>query len=252
MGLYAISGSASGIGAAVRVELEKRGHRVIGIDIEKADIIADLSTREGRAGAITAVLTQAPDGIDGLIPCAGLGPQVEPWSTIISVNFYGTVTLVEGLKDLLAARKGVVIIISSNSASLPGLNEELVKSMLDGDENKTRKLADSLDGHNSYAGSKLALTRWMRRKSPEWAREGVRMNAVAPGATMTPLLQAGLDHPLYGDAIRNFPIPTGSFGSPGQIAAMVLFLLGPEAAFCNGAVFFVDGGTDAMIRPDSF
>jgi len=69
---------------------------------------------------------------------------------------------------------------------------------------------------------------------------------------MTPLLQAGLDHPLYGDAIRNFPIPTGSFGSPVQIAAMVLFLLSPEAAFCNGSVFFVDGGTDAMIRPDSF
>ena len=111
MGLYAITGSASGIGAAVRVELEKRGHDAIGIDIEKANIIADLSTREGRASAITAVLTRASEGLDGFIPCAGLGPQVEPWSTIVSVNFYGTVTLVEGLKDRLAARKGVVVII---------------------------------------------------------------------------------------------------------------------------------------------
>ena len=69
---------------------------------------------------------------------------------------------------------------------------------------------------------------------------------------MTPLLQGGLDHPQLGEAIRNFPIPTGGFGSPEQVAAVFLFLLGAEAAFCNGAVFFVDGGTDAMLRPDDF
>jgi NAD(P)-dependent dehydrogenase (short-subunit alcohol dehydrogenase family) len=252
MGLYAITGSASGIGAAVRAGLEKQGHSVIAIDIVNAEVMADLSTEEGRASTIEAVLARASDGLDGLITCAGLGPQTESWSTIVSLNFYGTVSLVRGLKDCLAARKGVVVIISSNSASLPGLNRELVDSMLEGNEERSRSLALELDGHNGYAGSKLALTRWMRRNSADWTRQGVRMNAVAPGATMTPLLQAGLDDPLYGEAIRNFPIPTGSFGSPEQIAAMVLFLLSPEAAFCSGAVFFVDGGTDAMIRPDSF
>ena len=110
----------------------------------------------------------------------------------------------------------------------------------------------TLDAHRAYAGSKLALTRWVRRHAPDWARAGVRLNVVAPGAVMTPLLQGGLDHPVFGSAIRDFPIPTGGFGTPDQVAAAVTFLLGPEAAFCCGSVLFVDGGTDAMFRPDQY
>jgi NAD(P)-dependent dehydrogenase (short-subunit alcohol dehydrogenase family) len=252
MGRYAITGSASGIGAAVRAGLEGQGHEVIGVDLEKAEIIADLSTPAGRAAAVEAVVARAQGGLDGLVSCAGIGPQTEPWSTIVSLNFYGSVAMVGGLKALVAARKGVVVVISSNSASLPGLDPELVESMLEGDEARSRDLVERLDGHQAYAGSKLALTRWMRRHSSTWASQGVRLNAVAPGATMTPLLQGGLDHPQFGEAIRNFPIPTGGFGAPEQVAAAVLFLLGAEAAFCNGAVLFVDGGTDALLRPDDF
>jgi NAD(P)-dependent dehydrogenase (short-subunit alcohol dehydrogenase family) len=251
MAVYAMTGSATGIGAATRVGLEKQGHEVIGVDIKDAEIIADLSTPQGRSAALQEVRARAPDGLAGFIPCAGVGPQVEPWSTIVSLNFYGVVELVKGLKDLIAARNGVVVLISSNSSTLPGLDQDLVESMLAEDEARTRELILGLNGHNAYAGSKLALTRWMRRQSSTWAPEGVRLNAVAPGATMTPLLQAGLDSE-FGQQIRDFPIPTGGFGAPEHIAATVLFLLSPEAAFCNGAVFFVDGGTDAMIRPDSF
>jgi NAD(P)-dependent dehydrogenase (short-subunit alcohol dehydrogenase family) len=252
MGRYAITGSASGIGAAVRAGLEGQGHEVIGVDLEKAEIIADLATPAGRAAAVDAVVARAPGGLDGLVSSAGIGPQTEPWSTIVSLNFYGSVAMVEGLKAPIAARRGVVVVISSNSASLPGLDPDLVESMLEGDEARSRDLVERLDGHQAYAGSKLALTRWMRRHSSTWAGEGVRLNAVAPGATMTPLLQGGLDSPQFGEAIRNFPIPTGGFGAPEQVAAAVLFLLGAEAAFCNGAVLFVDGGTDALLRPDHF
>jgi len=53
-------------------------------------------------------------------------------------------------------------------------------------------------------------------------------------------------------AIRNFPVPIGKFGTPPQIAAAVCFLLSPEASFCCGSVLFVDGGTDTMLRPDSY
>ncbi len=78
------------------------------------------------------------------------------------------------------------------------------------------------------------------------------MNAIAPGATMTPLLKVGLDHPEYGKAIRDFKVPMGDFGTPDQIAQAVMFLLSEAASFCCGSVLFVDGGTDAMLRPDSF
>jgi len=66
------------------------------------------------------------------------------------------------------------------------------------------------------------------------------------------LLQGGLDHPTLGAAIRGFPIPLGGFGDPGRVAAAIAFLLGPDAAFCCGTVLFVDGGSDALLRPDAF
>jgi NAD(P)-dependent dehydrogenase (short-subunit alcohol dehydrogenase family) len=85
-----------------------------------------------------------------------------------------------------------------------------------------------------------------------WAGAGIRLNAVAPGATLTPLLRDGLDQPVMGAAIRGLPIPLGGgFASPDAIAGAIAFLLGPDAAFCCGAVLFVDGGSDALLRPNA-
>ncbi len=255
MRTVAITGSASGIGAATRRRLECDGTQVIGVDVRDADIRADLTSPAGRAAAIAGIRERATAGLHGLVVCAGVGPQVEPWSTIVSLNYFGAQALLAGLRErLAAAAPSAAVAISSNSAVLPGADTELVAACLRGDEDEARRLVLTLDGHRAYAGSKLALARWVRRNapSPEWAKAGVRLNAVAPGAVMTPLLQGGLDHPVFGTAIRNFPIPTGGFGEPAQIAAAVAFLLSPEAAFCCGTVLFVDGGTDAMLRPEMF
>ncbi|MFI5397809.1 MAG: SDR family oxidoreductase [Candidatus Binatia bacterium] len=255
MRVIAVTGSASGIGAATRTRLEATGHKVIGIDVRNAEVIVDLASAPGRRAAIDAVRQAAGNRLDGLVVCAGVGPQVEPWSTIVSLNYFGAQALLEGLRDTLAAgSQSAAVAVSSNSAVLPGMDTELVSACLSGDEAEARRIAVSFDGHRTYAGSKLALAQWVRRNAPgpAWAGAGIRLNAVAPGAVMTPLLQGGLDHPVFGDAIRNFPIPTGGFGTPDQIAAMIAFLLGPDAAFCCGSVVFVDGGTDAMLRPDAF
>ena len=65
-----------------------------------------------------------------------------------------------------------------------------------------------------YAASKIAVSRWVRRHAvlPEWAGSGVRLNALAPGAIMTPLLQEQLSNPTEAKAVRSFPIPVGGFG----------------------------------------
>jgi NAD(P)-dependent dehydrogenase (short-subunit alcohol dehydrogenase family) len=252
MSAFAITGSGSGIGAAVRRRLESSGARVIGVDLRGAEVEADLGTLDGRIEAVRGVLDLADRRLDGVVACAGIGPHVTDGPAIVSVNFFGAVAVLDGLRDALAATRGAAVAVSSNSAMIPTSDNEIAAACLAGDETAARTLAAEVAGQLAYGGSKLALARWVRRHAtgPAWASAGIRLNAVAPGAVRTPLLQGGLDHPVLGDAIRSFPIPSGGFGTADQIAAAIVFLLGPDAAFCCGSVLFVDGGTDALFRPE--
>ncbi len=252
-----ITGSASGIVAAVLAQIEAAGDRVDGVHVRDAEIVADLSAEEGRARVVSAVREQAGDAIDGLVACAGLGPQVAAHDRIVSVNYFGAVATLTSLRALLAKGNAPsAVAISSNSSRIvPEGDSGLVAACLDGDEASARRIAGPVDGSTVYANTKLALARWVRRNAPgaEWAGAGIRLNAVAPGAVQTPLLQEGLDDPQFGPAIRGFPIPLGAgFGRPEQIADAVVFLLGARASFCCGTILYVDGGSDALVRRDAY
>jgi len=256
MRVIVVTGSASGIGAAVCERLEAEGCRVIGVDLRAADVTADLSDTIGRLRAIDGVRALAGDALDGVVACAGLGPQVESRSRIVAVNYFGATAVLAGLRPLLAqGRDPAAVAISSNSATIvPGGDGALAAACLAGDEDAACRIAAGLDGSSAYALSKLALARFVRRQAPaaDWAGAGIRLNAVAPGAVLTPLLQEGLDDAQFGPAIRGFPIPLGGFGAPAQIAAAVAFLLGAESSFCCGTVLYADGGSDALIRGDVY
>jgi NAD(P)-dependent dehydrogenase (short-subunit alcohol dehydrogenase family) len=251
----ALSGAASGIGRALCERLEGDGQRVIGVDVHSAEVTADLSSEAGRAAAVRGVLHACAGSLDGVVACAGLGPQHDDPAAIVSVNYFGAIALLDGLRDALAVgRAPAAVAVSSNSATIsPGADGRVAAACREGDEVAARREAAARDGTSAYAGAKLALARWVRRTATQglWAGRGIRLNAVAPGATLTPLLQGGLDHPTLGAAIRGFPIPLGGFGDPARVAAAIAFLLGPDAAFCCGTVLFVDGGSDALLRPDA-
>jgi len=255
MATIAVTGSASGIGAAIRARLEADGNSVIGVDLRDAAVTADLSAPAGREAALRAVLEKCGGRLDGAVACAGLGPQVEDTRKIVAVNYFGAVAALAGWREALTGGSHAsAVAIASNSATIAPISDALVEACLAGDEATALRLAAATDGSTAYASSKLALARWVRRNAPQatWAGAGVRLNAVAPGAVQTPLLQEGLDHPQWGPAIREFPIPLGGFGNPTQIAAAVAFLLGRDASFCCGSVLYADGGSDALVRGDKF
>jgi NAD(P)-dependent dehydrogenase (short-subunit alcohol dehydrogenase family) len=146
--------------------------------------------------------------------------------------------------------------VSSNSVTTsPGIPLDVVALCLAGDEPAARSAADAAGGMGgTYQASKLAIARWVRHRAvtTEWIGAGIRLNAVAPGMIDTPLVAEGRADPTLGPLLDLFPIPIGRPGRPEEIAALIAFLLGPDATFFCGSVVFADGGTDALLRPDDW
>lgn len=250
-----VTGSASGMGAATRRLLEADGHRVIGVDLRDAEVVADLATPDGRRAAIAEVAELASGRLDGLVTWAGIaGLTGVPGSLLASVNYFGTVELLAGLRPLLAAgAEPAAVAISSNSTTCqPGVPMDVVERCLADDEAAARSAADAAGAIATYPATKLAVARWVRRHAPTdaWAGSGITLNVVAPGAIETPMLAATRADATIGQFIDAFPIPVGRKGTAEELAVFVGFLLGPQARFLCGSVLFVDGGTDALLRAD--
>lgn len=254
MGTYVVTGAASGIGKAIKSGLELGAHQVIGVDLKESDICADLSIKDQVEAVLGEILGRIPDGLDGLVPCAGAGAENPNKALIPLVNYFAVVDTVEGLMPALETRRGAVVLMCSNSATMMPHPEDYVQALLEGDRDKALDFAETMPGFQLYGGGKLALGRWMRRRSLAAASAGVRLNALAPGYTETAMTAAGMQDPEIGPAMREFKksIPIGRGGKPEDQANAALFLLSDQASYVAGAVLFVDGGHDAMFRPDSF
>jgi NAD(P)-dependent dehydrogenase (short-subunit alcohol dehydrogenase family) len=213
--------------------------------------VADVGTAEGRAEVITAVAERCGGELSGLVTCAGLaGASSRAGSLLASVNYFGTVDLLVGLRPLLAPG-GSAVAISSNSTTVqPAIPAELVARFLAHDEDGARTLSDQVGSLVTYPASKLAVAHWVRRNAtgPEWAGAGRRLNAVAPGMIETPMVAGMRADPETGPLLDLLPIPVGRAGRPDEIAALIEFLLGPDSAFFCGSVVFCDGGSDAVLR----
>lgn len=261
MKTYAVTGSASGMGAAVVNRLRSDGHRVIGVDLHDADVTHDLSTPAGRSRAAAEVLSHASGHLDGAVLAAGVGPRpgAENVAGILSVNYFGVVDLVTAWRPALAATSTAkVVVVGSNSATtMPMLPRRAVRALLCDDLNAAVRVARryrSAASPMAYGASKLAVMRWVRRTAvqPQWAGAGIRLNAIAPGAVDTPLLGEQLATPREAKAIRSFPVPVGGFGNPDHLAGCMRFMLSDAADFLCGSVIFVDGGSDAYFRSDDW
>jgi NAD(P)-dependent dehydrogenase (short-subunit alcohol dehydrogenase family) len=250
MGTIAVTGAAGGIGTALRHRLEGDGHRVIGIDVRDAEVLADLATEAGRAEMVAAVTAQSDGALDGVVAAAGV--THDDGALVTSINYFGAVATLTGLRPLLAGRPNAsAVAVSSNSSTTqPGLSLEHVAACLSGDEDDARAVA----GHGvaAYGASKLALARWVRQKAvtDEWIGAGIRLNAIAPGFIDTPMTEGSRDFILSLGEI--YPIPIGRAGQAAEVAGLLAYLLSEDAAFFCGSVLTMDGGTDAALRADDW
>lgn len=261
MGVYVVTGSASGMGRAVVDKLREGGHTVVGVDLRDAEIVADLSTGQGRRAAVDGVLAAVDGRLDGAVLAAGVGPApgAERPRLIYEVNYRGVVELLEGWRSALAgATEAKVVVFGSNATTTtPAVPGRAIRALLAGDVDKALR-AVRIFGKNApgiaYAASKIAVTRWVRRHAvtARWAGEGIRLNVLAPGAVLTPLLEQQLATPAEAEVIRRFPVPIGGFGDARDLAEWAVFMLSGSARFLCGSVLFVDGGSDAYFRADDW
>jgi NAD(P)-dependent dehydrogenase (short-subunit alcohol dehydrogenase family) len=248
---YAVSGSASGIGAAVTARLRADGHTVIGVDLRDAEVIGDLSTASGRDGAAAAIgdLTGL---LDGVVPCAGVaGLTATDPRLVVSLNYFGAIALVTLLRPRMAEGSSVVLVSSNSITCQPGWNADVTAACLADDEERARRLAEGEDAVQIYPATKAALAYWSRREGikPEWAGAGIRVNAIAPGMIATPMTEQLRADPELGVFADAYPTALNRPGRPDEIASLVAFLLSEESSLLVGSVIFADGGTDALLNP---
>jgi len=191
------------------------------------------------------------ESLSGIVTCAGLaGSPNRAGSLVGAVNYFGTVEVLEGLRPHLTAG-GAAVAISSNSTTVqPDVPADLVDAFLAGDRELSLRLADEHGAMATYPASKLAVAHWVRRQATgaDWSGAGLRLNAIAPGMIETPMIDAMRADTETGPLLDMLPIPVGRPGRPEEIAALIEFLLGPDAAFFCGSVVFCDGGSDAVLR----
>jgi NAD(P)-dependent dehydrogenase (short-subunit alcohol dehydrogenase family) len=246
---YVVTGAGSGIGLATAELLTSQGHQVIGVDIKNAEVIADLSTAQGRREMVEKVEAISGGVIDAVLAIAGVdtaGPAT------VAINYYGAIATLVGLRPLLLKSDSPRAVAVSSITSVHPFDEQLLDDMLDRTEVEALETAKTAP--YSYATSKRALSRWIRRNAAksEWAEAGIPLNAIAPGLVKTELLSRLFeDHETEKRIKAGSPMPLGGPFEPIAAAQLMAFLTSRENGHITGQTIFIDGGADVVLRGDS-
>jgi meso-butanediol dehydrogenase / (S,S)-butanediol dehydrogenase / diacetyl reductase len=221
-----VTGAGSGIGAACRRLLEENGASVVAIDLAGASP-ADVTDRIA-LDRIAERIEVEHGGLDVLVNAAGILTQnlpvdelpVDDFRRNYEVNVIGTVNACQAFGALLRARRGAVVNVASQAALV------------------------SLPQQAAYTAAKGAVAALTRSLAIDWAASGVRVNAVAPGFTLTPMTEAFFENETFTRAATG-RIPLGRILEADEIAAAIVFLASPLASAITGVVLPVDGGWTA-------
>ena len=239
-----ITGCCSGIGRAAAFRFAQAGAKVFLADLsEKAgdELVEEIEKTGAEAAFARIDVTDAEDvermiadclqrfgGIHVLVNSAGIvGPRArterypaEEFKKVMEVNVMGLFYCMQAvLPHFLGKKSGNIV----NIASVAGLI--------------------GFASHVGYAASKHAVVGMTRSAALEYAKHGIRVNAVCPAFTLTPMLESAMvnDDTNYLDALQN-AIPMKRFGKPEEIADAILYAASPASSFMTGHTLVLDGG----------
>jgi Dehydrogenases with different specificities (related to short-chain alcohol dehydrogenases) len=244
----AVTGCASGIGERVAVRLRERGAVVVGLDVREpvVDVDAFVPIDLGDSASV-ARAAEAVGAVDALVNVAGVSGTLDP-ATVVGINFVGTRELTEALVPRMAPGSAVVM-TASLAASRHAERADLVAGLLATGSRAQAEAwcrAHRREVGTGYAISKDALVRYTLDRAVDLAGRGIRLNAVAPGMTETPILAA--TRASRGDAfLEAIPMPLGRVATADEQAAVLVFLAGRDASYVAGQVIWVDGGYSAGV-----
>jgi len=237
-----ITGAAGGIGGASAEAFAREGARVVGVDLAP-DAPGELSlqvdvTDEDAVRAMYARVRDELGRVDVLFNNAGISPTddasvldtgLDAWQRVQDVNLKSVFLCCKhGIPHLLDAGGGSVINTASFVATMGAATSQI-----------------------SYSASKGAVLSLSRELGVEFARRGVRVNALCPGPVDTPLLQELFAKDAAAAARRLVHVPMGRFARAEEIAAAALFLASDESSYVNASTFLVDGGiSGAYVTPE--
>jgi len=237
-----VTGAAGGIGAATVEAFQREGAKVVGVDLAE-NAPGDLSlqadiTHEGQVVDMYARAKETFGRIDVLFNNAGISPdddasvldtELDAWQRVQRVNLESVFLCCKhGIPHLIDGGGGSVINTASFVAVLGAATSQI-----------------------SYTASKGAVLAMSREMGVEFARQGVRVNALCPGPIATPMLMELFAKDPAKAARRTVHIPMGRFGEPEEIANAVVFLASDESSFVTASTFLVDGGiSGAYVTPE--
>ncbi|HLJ01790.1 MAG TPA: SDR family oxidoreductase [Solirubrobacteraceae bacterium] len=228
-----VTGAAGGIGAATAELFEREGARVVGVDLREHSVGAlSLQADLTDESAVQGLYQRARDElgrIDVLFNNAGISPtddasvldtSLEAWERVQNANLRSVFLCCKhGIPHLLDGGGGSVINTASFVAVLGAATSQI-----------------------SYTASKGGVLALSRELGVEFARRGVRVNALCPGPVDTPLLQELYAKDPEQAQRRLVHVPMGRFARAEEIASAVLFLASDESSFVTASTFLVDGG----------
>ena len=237
-----VTGAGRGLGRGCAVELARAGARVVLVARTESELAEAAAEAGGEAVAIVADVTD-PDQVRRVVnqaaelgelgvlvaaagtnrPGASRDYPISDWDLLFDLNVRATFLACQAFGDALLTRglRGAIVTMSSQMGSV------------------------GYPGRAAYCATKHAVDGMTRALAVEWARDGIRVNAVAPTFVETPLTKQWLDDPAFRAEVLDRRLPTGAFAQVDDVARAVRYLASDASSSVTGHILKVDGGWTA-------